>query len=289
MRTPPAPASIRLRTLPAVAGLQWIRKGLRTFWRRPLGLIGLWLFFTLSLPMIALLAVIVSPLAMLAIAAWLPLLTVGFMQAASDVLDDVKLRPAVFKAPFSTTPQAARGTLAIMGIYVAAIALLAVIADAMDGGETRRWLQAAMTPPADGKPPVIAPMSDASLASLRFVVLGLSVVSIPLWYAPALVYWGGQGAAQAMFSSVVAIWRTKAAFLAFLAGWFAIGLAYDALVQLLATLFGAEAMALAGLSGQMVLSIAYFVSMWFGFVDTFEITAPAEPRTAPFDAAPPAP
>jgi len=283
MRTPPAPATIRLRSLPAVAGLQWIRRGWRTFWRRPLGFIGLWLFFTLSLPMIAFLAVAISPLVMLAIAAWLPLLTVGFMQATSDVLDDVKLRPAVFKAPFSTTPQAARGMLAIMLVYVAAIALLALCADAMDGGETRRWLQAAMTPPADGKPPVIAPMSEASLSSLRFVVLGLTVVSIPLWYAPALVYWGGQGAAQAMFSSVVAIWRTKGAFLAFLSGWFVVGLAYDALVQLLAAVFGVEAMSLAGLTGQMVLSIAYFVSMWFGFTDTFEI---ATSRTDGVDGAP---
>jgi hypothetical protein len=286
MRLPAAPASIRLRSLPAVAGLQWIRKGLRTFWRRPLGFIGLWLFFTLSLPMIALLAALVSPLAMLAVAAWLPLLTVGFMQATSDVLDDLKLRPAVFKAPFSTTSQATRSTLAIMLIYVAAFALLAICADAMDGGETRRWLQAAMTPPPDGKQPVIAPMSEASLASLQFVVLGLTVVSIPLWYAPALVHWGGQGAAQAMFSSVVAIWRTKGAFLTFLAGWFVVGVAFDALVQALASVFGVEAVSLAALTGQMMLSIAYFVSMWFGFVDTFEI---ATSRTALADDAPPVP
>ena len=276
MRTPAAPARIRLRTLPAVAGLHWIRRAVRTFWRRPLGFIGLWLFFTLSLPMIALAAVMISPLAMLAVAAWLPLLTVGFMQATSDVLDDLKLRPAVFKASFSTTPQAARATLAIVLIYVAAIAVLVLCADAMDGGETRRWLQAAMTPPPDGKPPVIAPMSDASLSSVRFVMLGMTVVSIPLWYAPALVHWGGQGVAQALFSSVVALWRTKGAFVTFLLGWFVVGVAYDALVQLLAAVIGVEAVSLAALTGQMVLSIVYFISMWFGFVDTFEI-APADP------------
>lgn len=268
-----------MRTLPAAAGLSWIRRGFRTFWRRPLGFVGLWLFFTLSLPVIALISAIVSPLAMLAVAAWLPLLTVGFMQAASDVLEDVKLRPAVFKAPFTTTPQAARGMLAIMLIYVAAVVVLVLCADAMDGGETRRWLQAAMTPPTDGKPPVLAPLSEASQASLRFVMLGLTLVSIPLWYAPALVHWGGQGATQAMFSSIVAIWRTKAAFLTFLAGWFLVGVAFDALVQLLAAAFGIQAVSLAALTGQMMLSIAYFVSMWFGFVDTFEITSTTTFRT----------
>jgi len=290
MRVPTAPVAIRLRTPPAAAGLLWIRRGFRTFWRRPLGFIGLWLFFTLSLFMIALVAVAVSPLAMLAIAAWLPLLTVGFMQGASDVLDDLKLRPAVFRTPFSTTPQAARATLAIMLIYVAAVAALAACADAMDGGETRRWLHAVMTPPADDHAPVMPTPSDASLSAIRFVMLGLTVVSIPLWYAPALVHWGRQGALQAMFSSVVAIWRTKAAFLVFLLGWSAVIVAFDALVQLLSAAFGAEAISLAALTGQMVLSIAYFVSMWYGFVDTFEIATPSEGfRTLISDDRPPAP
>ena len=288
MRTPLAPASVRLRTLPPMAGLQWIRRGFRTFWRRPLGFVGLWLFFTLSLFVIAFVAVAVSPLAMLAIAAWLPLLTVGFMQAASDVLDDVKLRPSVFRTPFAATAQGARGTLAIMLIYVVALALLVLCANAMDGGETLRWMQTAMTPPADGKPPVIPPMSAASATSIRFVMLGMTVVSIPLWYVPALVHWGRQGVAQAMFSSVVAIWRTKGAFATFLLGWFAVGLAFDAIVQLLAMAFGVEAVSLAALTGQMILSIAYFLSLWFGFADTFEITPPATFRTPPADTDAPA-
>ena len=289
MSASPAPVKIRLRSLPPTAGLSWIRRGFHMFWRRPLGFVGLWLFFTLSLFMIAFLAVAVSPLAMLAVAAWLPLLMVGFMQATSDVLHDQKLRPAVFRTPFSTTPQAARGMLAIMLIYVAAVALLAFCADAMDGGETRRWLHAAMTPPVDGKPPVIPPMSASSESAIRFVMLGMTVVSIPLWYVPALVQWGGQGVAQAMFSSVVAIWRTKGAFAIFVFGWFVVGLAFDLLVQLLAAAFGIEAVSLAALTGQMVLSIAYFLSLWFGFVDTFDITSPMAFRTVMADTDAPAP
>ena len=288
MSAPSAPVKIRLRSLPAAAGLFWIRRGFRTFWRRPLGFIGLWLFFTLGIFAIALLCVAVSPLVMLAVAAWLPLLTVGFMQATSDVLDDVKLRPSVFKVAFATTPQAARGMLAIMLAYAAALAILSLWADAMDGGETRRWLQAAMTPPTDGKPPVIPAVSAASLSSMRFVTLGLTLVSIPMWYAPALVHWGRQGAVQAVFSSIVAVWRTKAAFCTFLLGWFVVWIAFDAVVQLLAAAFGIETVSLAELTGQMVLSITYFLSMWFGFVDTFEITSPTPFRTVMADGEPPA-
>jgi hypothetical protein len=287
MNVSPAPVKIRLRSLPPVAGLSWIRRGFRMFWRRPLGFVGLWLFFTLCVFMIAFFAVAISPLVMLAVAAWMPLLSVGFMQAATDVLGDQKLRPAVFRTPFTTTPQAARGMLAVMLIYVAAVALLAVCANAMDGGDTQRWLHAASTPGADGKPPAIAPMSAASVSAIRFVMLGLTLISIPLWYVPALVQWGGQGVAQAMFSSVVALWRTKGAFVTFLAGWAVVGFVFDAIVQVLASIFGIEAMSLAALTGQMMLSITYFLSLWFGFADTFEISAPAPFRPVLADAEPP--
>ncbi len=288
MNVSPAPVKIRLRSLPPLAGLSWIRRGFRMFWRRPLGFVGLWLFFTLCVFMIAFFAVAISPLVMLAVAAWMPLLSVGFMQAATDVLADQKLRPAVFRTPFTTTPQAARGMLAVMLIYVAAVALLAVCANAMDGGDTQRWLHAASTPGADGKPPAIAPMSTASVSAIRFVMLGLTLISIPLWYVPALVQWGGQGVAQAMFSSVVALWRTKGAFVTFLAGWAVVGFVFDAIVQVLASIFGIEAMSLAALTGQMMLSITYFLSLWFGFADTFEISTPAPFHTVMADAEPPA-
>lgn len=279
MRPPSEPVKVRLRSLPPAAGLQWIRRGFRTFWRRPVGFIGLWMFFTLCLLAITVAAVAVSPLMMLAVAALLPLLMVGFMQAASDVLDDVRLRPSVFRTPFSSTPATARSMLAIMLIYVGAVALLAVCADAMDGGETRRWLHAVMTPPPAGQPPVMPPVSETTLQTMRFMMLGLSLVSIPLWHAPALVVWGRQRTAQSLFSSVVALWRTKGAFATFLVGWFVVGIAFDAVVQLLAAAFGIEAISLAALTGQMVLSVTYFISMWFGFVDTFEITSPTAFRT----------
>lgn len=284
-----APVRVRLRKVPPAAGLQWIRRGFRTFWRRPLGFIGLWMFFTLCLFIVTLASVTVSPMVMLAIAAMLPLLTVGYMQAASDVLDDLKLRPGVFGAPFTATAAVARNMLAIMAIYVAAVALLAACADAMDGGETRRWLHLIMTPLPDGKPPAIPPMTEGIESTIRFMMLGVTLVSIPLWHAPALVYWGRQGTAQSLFSSVVALWYTRGAFATFVLGWMVVSVAFEMLAQILTMAFGFEAISLAALTGQMILSITYFVSMWFGFADTFEITSGTAYRTATADAAPPAP
>ena len=289
MRAPPA--RIRLRSLPAAAGLFWIRRGFRTFWRRPLGFFGLWLFAMLCLftVTVATLAISRSPAALLSIAALLPLITVGFMAAAEDALDDVRLRPGVFLAALTRDAASRRAMLAIVLVYAGAILLLALGADAIDGGETRRWLQAAMTPGPDGKPPALAPPGDATLSALRFMSLGVMLVSIPLWHAPALVHWGRQGAAQAMFSSVVAVWRTKGAFITFLLGWFVLFVALDTAAQLLAAVFGTEAISLGWLTCQTALSVTYFISMWFCFVDTFEIAAPAAFRTVMASGEPPAP
>ncbi len=292
MRAPSAPARIRLRSLPAAAGLSWIRRGFRAFWRRPLGFVGLWLFFTLCLFVIVMAALALTPAFLLGVAAVLPVVTVGFMIATQDMLDDLKLRPSVFWAPFAASAPSRRGTLAIMLIYILAAVVLAACANALDGGEARRWLdavmQAAHTPPPEGKPPEIPAMSIAAAGTVRFMVLGLTLVSIPMWYAPALVHWGGQGVAQALFSSVVAVWRTRAAFFTYMAGWIVIGIAFDALMQLLAAAFGAQAVSLGALTGQMILSATYFVATWFGFSDTFEIVSPGPFRTVMAGGEPPA-
>ena len=178
--------------------------------------------------------------------------------------------------------------LAIMLVYAAATMLLAVWANAIDGGDTQRWLARRDHARPDGKPPVLPPMSANSVFALRLMSLGMMVVAVPLWHAPALVQWGRQGAAQAMFSSVVAIWRTRWATLTFLVGWFLVFMAFATIVQILMAVFGVETVSLAAVTGQMVLSITFYVSLWFGFVDTFEITSTVAYRTVMADADTPA-
>jgi hypothetical protein len=63
--------------------------------------------------------------------------------------------------------------------------------------------------------------------------------TIPLWHAPALMHWGRQGVAKAMFASVVAMWRTRAALLMFGLGWFALSLAASSCWRCWSCVFGA--------------------------------------------------
>ena len=285
MAIPSAPARIRLRSLPAAAGLFWIRRGFRTFWRRPLGFFGLYLLVVAMLSV----AVIVSPLAPLVMILLLPMLSLGFMSATEDVLNDQPLRPSVFWAPLMITPPARRALLAIGLIYVVASVGLALLANVLDGGEAERWMGTLMTPRADGKMPEVPPLSALGVAVLLFKMFGVALVSIPLWHAPALVHWGRQGVAQAMFSSVVAIWRTRAALAVFGLGWFALSFALASVLGVLELVLGSSTILL-GFAVLMswALSALFYVTLWFGFVDTFEITSPVAFRTVLADNEPPA-
>ena len=285
MSTSPAPVKIRLRSLPAAAGLSWIRRGFRTFWRRPLGFCGLWLFVVLCMGV----AMVVSPFAVLVLLPLLPMISLGFMLGTEDVLNDLPLRVSVFWAPLTMSPAARRALLNIGLVYVVSALGLALFAEWIDGGEATRWMEKLMTPRTDGKMPEIPPISALGEFVLLLKFFGLSLVSIPLWHAPALVHWGRQGVAQAMFSSVVAIWRTRAAFAMFILGWITVVLGFGMLIFLLAASLGAAAVSLAAFTCMVALTATFYVSIWFGFVDTFEITSPVALRTAPADTDAPAP
>jgi hypothetical protein len=275
MIPPSAPVKIRLRSLPPAAGLLWIRRGLRTFFRRPGGFVGLYLFV-----MLVLIASMMLPAAVaLIVVTLLPLLSLGFMLATEDVLNDLPLRPTVFWTPLTMAPAARRALLTIGLVYLAASLLVVFFADFVDGGEARQWMETLMTPRTDGKMPEVPPLSGIGTAVLMFKLFGMALVSIPLWHAPALVHWGRQGAAQAMFSSIVSIWRTRGAFLVFGLGWFAVFFVFMTLASIGAAVFGAVAVSLAATTCLVALTAAFYVSTWFCFVDTFEITPAVAFRT----------
>ena len=196
---------------------------------------------------------------------------------------------STFWTPLMLGVPARRALLSIGFVYVAATLMLVFFADAIDGGEARRWMETLMTPRTDGKMPEPPPISGLGTVVLLLKTFGMALVSIPLWHAPALVHWGRQGAAQAMFSSVVSIWRTRGAFSAFLIGWISLLLFFLMAVSIGAAAFGAVAMSLVVMTGLVVLTAAFYVSIWFCFVDTFEITSLAAYRTVMADPDAPAP
>ncbi len=281
MTAPRPPVRVGLRTIPARAGLDWIRRGLRLFLRRPVGFMGLFGLVLLAM-MVTFSSIELEALALIL----MPLLSLGFMIASEDVLNDLPIRPSVFARPMLVGRDERLSLLAIGLVYFAAFMLMYLFGDSIDGGEAKAWMLAVMTPGADGTIPAPPEISGVGTFVLLLKTFGLAIVSVPLWHAPALVYWGRQRAAQAMFSSIVALWRTRAAFAVYTLGWCAVGVLFALLMLLVAAATGNLGVAVVLMTPvSWAMSAVFYVTLWFGFVDTFQITSTQPIRTvlAPTD------
>lgn len=264
---------MKLQIVPASRGAQWVRQGFAVFFSRPLafmGLFGLWLLGTLV-------AQLLPWIGFLLVWGTLPLVTLGFMLATQQALQGRFPTLKVFVLPLQGPPQQKRALWQLGAIYAAAMLVVALVYVWIDGGRFQTAMQAAM---ASGKasPESLEALfaDDRVQLSLLWITAAISLLSVPFWHAPALVYWGGQPAAKALFFSTVACWRNKGAFAVYvLTGAGALtALAFAAALLML----------LLGQPGLAVLVIpplgfafyaVFYASLFFTFVDCFEMPSAA--------------
>ena len=300
MTNAPGP-SVRIRAIPASAGLNWIRHALRAFFKQPGGFMGMFGLFlgvmlVFSLP-VALLMPLAEALhinqlvvAMLSLVL-LPLLSLSFMLSTEAVTNDLRIRPSLFFAPLRESARARRSLAALGLAYFGLYVIAWYLGNGLDNGETLKWFTERIVapPPGAAAPPVLVPLSDAARLVLALKMTVVALGTIPLWHAPALVHWGRYGAAKAMFASVVAMWRTRSAMLVFGLGWLALSFVFTSVLAVLELLLGGGLLMLfVGLLMSWMLTALFYVTLWFGFVDTFEIGPAASFRTVLADGEPPA-
>jgi hypothetical protein len=209
------------------------------------------------------------------------------MLGTEAVSNDLRIRPHLLFVPLARPGPGGRRSIIVLGLaYVAVLGLAALAGNGIDGGEARNWIVGRMgAQNAAAFDAASATLSDTGAAVLALKIAVVALGSIPLWHAPALVQWGRMGARQAMFGSVVALWRTRAAFTVFLLGWFAVGLLGAIALDLLALLLqGSVLFAFVAVIVSWIISATFYVTLWFGFVDTFDIRRPASERAAAIDA-----
>lgn len=293
--------SVRIRAIPARAGLNWIRHALRAFGRQPAGFMGMFGLFFLVMLVFSLPVALLMPLAdalhisqlvvaMLSLVL-LPLLSLSFMLSTEAVTNDLRIRPSLFIAPLRASAQARRSLAALGLAYFGLYVIAWYLGNGLDNGETLKWFTDRMVAPPPGAtaPPAPLPLSDAAHLVMALKMTLVALGTIPLWHAPALVHWGRYGAAKAMFASVVALWRTRAALLVFGLGWIALSLVVTIALGLLELVLGGGAlMVFVGALVMWMFSALFYVTLWFGFVDTFDIRPPTEFRTVMAEGEPPA-
>ena len=84
------------------------------------------------------------------------------------------------------------------------------------------------------------------------------------------MWWHGQGVPQALFSSTLACWRNKGAFLLYGLAWAStVGLFGIAAGTLFALLGAPQLIGLAAVPAGLMFSTAFYISLYYSFADCF--------------------
>jgi MFS family permease len=268
---------LKLKEVPAAAGWQWITLALQEYWRHPVAYAGLLVSYLLSnlgvLVVASLLANIHPALfyvggALVVMA--IPLLTLAFVMGTHEAQQGRLLHIGLYVLPWmQRTPDRRRPLLLLLLAFLVATLVSFQLAGVFDN-QALDQLQDAMAK---------GPMTDEEVthlfnspeltAALAWRSLAIAVVSIPFWFAPVLVFWGGQGPAQAMFSSLVALWRARAAFFLYFLGGMGALMLISMLAGFVLALLGPGVAGLLAIPLGLVLPAIFYVSLYFSFRDCF--------------------
>jgi hypothetical protein len=248
-------------------GPRWVAEGFRAFARRPLALGLLFLVFLAAGTLVAAVLPFIGAAVQLMA---LPLLSLGYMLATQSVLLGGPAHPGQFIEPLRADPQRRRALLVLCVSYgLLALAVLALGAWVSDDALTR--LQRLVEGGNPTREQIVALLEEPGVtrAAWLLAVLG-TLLSVPYWFAPALVHWGGQGVAQSLFSSTLALWRNRGAFTAFMGTWVALVAAVSIGAAAVLSLIGAAQLATLVLFPLALLfSTVFYVSQLFAFNDSF--------------------
>jgi hypothetical protein len=260
---------MKLNIVPARSGLSWVRAGLRTFWKQPLALAGLFFMFISLVSVASLVPYVGSVLALVL----LPAATLGLMAATREAAQGKFPMPSILISAFRAGRQQAR-TMTVLGVAYAASFLLILGASALvDGGTFARMylVGGALTPEL---------LQSSPFQNAMWLAMALyTPFSMMFWHAPALVHWHGVSPVKSLFFSFVACARNFGAFSLYVLGWLGLFMGVGLVVMVLTIVLG-----LPGLINTlmfptaMLLAAMFFSSIWFTFSDCFVGDAPPPPE-----------
>jgi hypothetical protein len=258
--------ALSLKTVDASHGARWIADAWRLFARRPLAFTALFAVFLFGALLVSLVPLLGGLVQMMA----LPLLSLGFMVASQSALLDGPVHPRQYLEPLKTDPGRRRSLLILCAVYGVAVLLILLLVDTVSDSAFSR-MQRLLAQGEQAQPQIDALLSEPGVATgaLLAVVLGVAL-SVPFWHAPALVHWGGQRVGQALFSSAVAVWRSKGAFFVYAMGWVGVMLVFGVVTAVVLGLVGLPQLAgVIGLPAGLVFSAVFYISLLFTFNDSF--------------------
>lgn len=251
---------MKLHLVDPKTGTQWVRQGIRAFWKQPLGLSGLFFMFLATLSLCSLLPVVGTFLALV----MLPAATLGLMAATREVDLGKFPMPATLIVALRAG-QPIRRDMVILGILYALgfLGVVGVSALVDDGAFAKMYLMGGTL---DAQT-VTSPDFQNAMWLTLLLYLPLSLL---FWHAPALVFWHGVPVGKSLFFSVVACLQNWRAFLMFGVMWALVFFGTTLAILLLSGLLGdGEFAGAVLLPAMLMLAAMFFASTYFSFRDCF--------------------
>jgi hypothetical protein len=252
---------MKLNIVPARTGLTWVKLGIRTFFRQPLALAGLFFMFIATITVLGFVPSIGSALAMVLF----PAAGLGLMAATRDATQGKFPMPSRLFAGFVESTDKGRRLLVLGALYTLAVLLAMGVSVLVDGGgfATLYLLGGSIDREMVAK-------ADFQLAMWTMLLLYIPISAL-FWHAPALVHWQGLDVPRALFFSWVACWRNWRALALFGMGWAGLSVGLSALLSTLAVATGGiKALQVVMMPLALLLGAAFFVSTYFSYRDSFE-------------------
>ena len=269
--------ALSIRQAAPIEGVQWTRGAFRLFLRRPLPFTAMFVAFLVVALLATLLPVVGGVLMLMS----LPLLSLGFMLGSRAARNDLPVHPGLFIEPLRGDRPRRNALLTLCSAYALCTVLIMTFSEWIDGGAFDR-LQLLMAKGDEARAEMEEVLADPSLMWGLVVRFGLAAcLSVPFWHAPALVYWQGQGVGQALFSSTLAVWRCKGAFLMYSLAWVGVIAIFGVLVGLIFSLFDARQLGgVIAMPAGLMFSTVFYVSLLATYEGCFSEAAVAQQRLA---------
>jgi hypothetical protein len=251
---------MKLNVVPARTGAQWVRQGIRIFWKQPIALSGLFFMFMAIMSVSSLVPWVGSFVALML----LPAASLGLMAATREVDVGKFPMPMVLASGFRAGKERKRDMLVLGVLYALGFIGVMGLSMLVDGGDFAKLYLVGGSLDAET---LMKPEFQNAMWLSLMMYLPLSAV---FWHAPALVHWHGVPALKSLFFSTVACLSNWRAFLVFGLMWSFLFLLTALVITLISGLTGdSEFASLALLPAMLMLAAMFFCSTYFSFRDCF--------------------
>ena len=235
---------------------------MRTFWKQPLAMSGLFFLFMALVSLVSMLPVIGGAVALVL----MPAFTVGLMSATQIASEGHFPMPSTLWIALRSGPRRAP-MLQLGGLYAAGFLLLMAVSMLVDGGQFASVYLA-------GEPLKPELVETGSFQNALWVSMLLYIpLSMLFWHAPALVLWQDISPAKSLFFSWIACWRNKGAFVVYTLSWGVVFSASAVVAMTAASLMGNVQLTFSIMMPLALLVAAmFFTSMLFTVKDCFSAT-----------------